>query len=403
MNVEKIRQDFPALQQKIHGKPPIYFDNACMAMKPRQVLDAMMEYYEKHPSCAGRSNHRFSSMTEQGFENARKAMKEYMGAKRKEEIIFTRNTTEGLNLVANSIGLKKGDTVIASDREHNSNLIPWLFREKSVGITHRYVPPLDDTTFDLERFSEMMSKEVKLVSMVHTSNIDGYTLPVKEIGKIAHDHGAIFMLDGAQAAPHKEIDVRKLGADFYAISGHKMLGPTGTGALFGRIDLLESMNPFILGGETIEFSTYDSFKLLPPPEKFEAGLQDYAGMIGMGAAARYLMKIGRSSIAKHEIGLNKLITEGVEGIRGLRVLGPKEPERRGGIVSFNIEGIPYHEISLMLDNNANIMIRSGQHCVHSWFTANKIKGSARASLYLYNTPEEARIFIEELKKIAELR
>jgi len=403
MNIEKIRQDFPALQQKIHGRPPIYFDNACMTMKPRPVLDAMMDYYEKHPSCAGRSNHRFSNMTEQDYDNARKAMREYLGAKRKEEIVFTRNTTEGINLVANSIGLKKGDNVMTSDREHNSNLIPWLFREKSIGISHRYVPPMDDTTFDLERFSEMMSTEVKLVSMVHSSNLDGYTLPVKEIGKIAHDHGALFMIDGAQAAPHKEVDVRKLGADFYAISGHKMLGPTGTGVLYGRIELLEKMEPFILGGETVEFSTYDSFKTLPPPHKFEAGLQDYAGMIGMGAAARYIMKIGRDSIAKHETGLNKLITEGVEGIRGLRILGPEEPERRGGVIPITIEGIDYHQISLMLDNNANIMIRSGQHCVHSWFTANRIKGSARASLYLYNTQEEARTFTEELKKIAELR
>jgi len=403
MNTEKIREDFPALHQKINGKPPIYFDNACMAMKPRQMIDAMLEYYEKHPSCAGRSNHRFSSMTERGFHGARKSIKEYLGAKKAEEIIFTRNTTEGINLVANCIGLKEGDTVITSDREHNSNLIPWLYREKTMGLVHRYVPSNDDTTFDLERFSEMMSKDVKLVSIVHTSNLDGYTTPIKEIGKIAHDHDALFLVDGAQAAPHKEIDVRKIGADFYAISGHKMLGPTGTGSLYGRFDLLEKMDPFILGGDTVEFSTLDSYKLMPPPEKFEAGLQDYAGMIGMGAAAQYLMKIGRDKITKHENQINRIITEGLEGTRGLRVMGPPDVEKRGGIFAFTIECIEYHQISLMLDNNANIMTRSGQHCVHSWFNANNIKGSARASLYLYNTPEEAEIFIKEVKKIAELR
>lgn len=403
MNVEKIREDFPALQQVIKGKPPIYFDNACMPMKPRQVLDAMMEYYEKYPACAGRSNHQFSHMTEQGFVAARKSMKEYLGAKKAEEIVFTRNTTEGINLVANSLGFGKGDVVITSDREHNSNLVPWLRLRDRAGIVHKHVPPLKDTTFDIDAFSGMMSKDVKLVSVVHTSNLDGYTLPVKEIGKIAHEHGALFMLDGAQAAPHKDVDVRKLGADFYALSGHKMLGPTGTGALYGRMELLEKMEPFLTGGETIEFSTYDSYKMLPPPEKFEAGLQDYAGIIGMGAAARYLMKIGRDMIGKHEIELNRIITDGIKDIPGLRIMGPQDPGMRAGIAAFTLEGMDYHQIALLLDSNANIMIRSGQHCVHSWFSANGIKGSARATLYLYNTKHEAEVFIEELKKIAELR
>ncbi len=402
MDVEKIRQDFPALQQEIRGRPIIYFDNACMTLKSRQVIDAMLEYYECFPACAGRSIHKMSSMVEERCRSARKRVKGFLDARKTEEIIFTRNTTEGINLVANSLGLGKGDVVVTSDREHNSNLVPWQILKKRAGIEHRIVKSNEDGTFNLEN----LKKEVKgaaLFSVVHTSNLDGYTVPVKEAAGIAKDEGALVMVDAAQSAPHREFSVRKLGVDFLACSGHKMTGPTGTGILYGRMDLLESMRPFLVGGDTVVTSTYDDHKLLPPPEKFEAGLQDYAGWIGLGAAVEYLMKVGKENIEKHETELNRFVTEEIKDIPGVRIMGPQDPGKRAGIVSFLLDGMDYHQVAMLLDNNANIMVRSGHHCVSSWFNARGLTGSVRASLYLYNTKEEAEVFVQELRKVAELR
>ncbi|MBS3051934.1 MAG: aminotransferase class V-fold PLP-dependent enzyme [Candidatus Aenigmarchaeota archaeon] len=402
-NLEKTRFDFPAINQKINGRPVIYFDNACMSLRPKQVIQAMNEYYEQYPACAGRSMHKFASKVNEKMSEARDIMANFIGAKKSEEIIFTRNTTEGLNLVANSLNFKHGDVVVTSDREHNSNLIPWQIISKTKKIVHKVVRSKKDMTFDLEIFEKNMNKNVKLVSMVHTSNLDGYTLPVEKIIRIAHDYGSLVMLDCAQSVPHKKIDVKKLNVDFVAFSGHKMVGPSGIGILYGKYHLLEEMNPFLVGGDTVSNTTYDSHTLLKPPEKFEAGLQNYAGNIGLGAAAKYLDNIGRENIEKHEIEINRFITQNITDIPSLSILGPEEVEQRGGIFSFNIKDIHFHDVAMMLDNIANIMIRSGQHCVHSWFNANKIEGSARASLYFYNTKEEAKIFVEKLKEISKLR
>lgn len=398
MDIQKIRQDFPILQ-----KPGIvYFDNACMSLKPRPVLDAMMGYYQEYTACAGRSNHRLSRVCEEKYQEARKSLQKFIGAKKQEEVVFTRNTTEGINLIAHSMDLKNGDVVVSSDREHNSNLIPWQLLKERKGVEHRIARSHEDFTFDMEGFKSSMSKQVKLVSIVWTSNIDGYTLPVKEIIKTAHDFGALVLLDSAQAVPHSKTDVRKLDADFLAFSGHKMLGPTGTGVLYGKHELLERLEPFMAGGETVEFTTYETHKFLKPPEKFEAGLQDYAGMIGLGEAARYLERIGLENIESHEKSLNKLISQKLSEIPNLQIAGVQNPELRGGIIPFNIKGMKYHDISLMLDRNHGIAIRSGQHCCHSWFRGHGIEGSARASLYLYNTQEEAGLFSEAVKKIAKL-
>lgn len=402
MDPDKIRQDFPALRQEFGGKPVVYFDNACMTLKSRQVIDAMLEYYEKFPACAGRSIHKLSNKVEEHCHDARKKVAGFLGARKEEEIIFTRNTTEGLNLVANSLGLRKGDVVVTSDREHNSNLLPWHALVRKVSIEHRIVESNEDGTFNIERFMEAV-RGARLVSMVHTSNLDGYTLPIRDIAKIAKDEKALVMIDAAQSAPHKEVDVKKLGADFLAFSGHKITGPTGTGALYGRYDLLEGMDAFMLGGETVRTSTYKEHELLKPPEKYEAGLQDYAGIIGFGAAVDYLKGVGLENISRHESELNRIITEGIRDIPGLRILGPQEPGMRAGIVSFTLEGMDHHQIAMLLDKNANIMIRSGHHCVSSWFSEHGLKGSARASLYLYNTKEEAELFVKEIGKIAELR
>jgi len=398
MDVKKIREDFPVLQQKIKGKPLIYFDSACMALRPKQVIAAMNEYYEKYPACAGRSIHSLSQKVDEEYRKAREAVAKFINAK-PEEIVFTRNTTEGINLVANSFGLKAGDVVVGSDIEHNSNLLPWQMLAKK-GVKHRIVLS-KAMQFDEENFKKAMDGNVKLVSFVHTSNLSGYTFPAERIVKIAHDNDSLVMLDAAQSVPHKKVDVHRLDVDFIAFSGHKMLGPSGIGVLYGKKDLLEKLNPFMVGGDTVANSTYESHELLKPPEKFEAGLQNYAGAIGLAAAVKYLEKIGMKEIDEHEQRLNEIITEGISNIKGMKIIGPQPANLRSGIVSFVIDGIMPHDIAMMLDSTAGIAIRSGAHCVHSWFNANSLpRGSARASLYLYNTEEEAKIFIDKLQEIS---
>ncbi|MBL7169872.1 MAG: aminotransferase class V-fold PLP-dependent enzyme [Candidatus Aenigmarchaeota archaeon] len=397
MDVQKIRQDFPILQNKIDGKLPIYFDSACQTLRPKQVVDKILEYYNSYPSCGGRSIHKWGDKVTQEFEQSREAIAKFIGAKNPKEVVFTKNTTEGLNLVAQSLDLKRGDVVLGSDREHNSNLIPWQILAKTKGIAHKIVPSKNDNTFDLNKFQEMV-KGAKLVSIVHTSNIDGYSLPAEEIIKIAHENNALVMLDAAQSVPHREIDVKGLDVDFLAFSGHKMLGPSGTGVLYGKYHLLEELNPFLTGGDTVKNTTYTSHEILEPPEKFEAGLQNYAGVIGLGEAAKYLMKVGLYEIEKHEIDLNKLATKGLKQIKGSHVIGVQKPELRSGILSFSLDGIHPHDVCMIVDAEG-IMLRSGSHCVHSWFNSRGVQGSVRASFYLYNTQEEVEKFLEVLGKV----
>jgi cysteine desulfurase/selenocysteine lyase len=394
MNIEKIREDFPVLNRKINSKPIIYFDNACMTLKPRPVIESMNRYYNEYPACAGRSNHKLARQVTEEVESSRKTIQKFFSAKKESEIIFTRNTTEGINLIANSF-VKENDIILTTDKEHNSNLLPWQARK----VRHIISNSKSDNTFDIEDYKKKI-KGARLVSMVHTSNLDGTTIPEKEIIKIAHANGAYVMLDAAQSAGHREIDVRKLDVDFLACSLHKMLGPTGMGVLYGKQEIVEEMQPFMMGGETVTDSTYTTHKIEKLPERFEAGLQNYAGIIGAGEAVRYLSKTGLREIEKHENDMNKKLTD--ELAPEVKIIGPADSRLRSGIFSFIVPGADNHEIALMLDNNANIMIRSGAHCVHSWFNARGLKGSCRASLYLYNMKEECDIFIEELKKILKI-
>jgi cysteine desulfurase/selenocysteine lyase len=334
---------------------------------------------------------------------AREKFQKFLGASCPEEIIFTRNTTEGLNLVANSLDFKAEDIVLTTDREHNSNLVPWQVQAHKQGIKHVIVYSNTDNTFNLPAFEDIFhkNKNVRLVSMVHTANLDGYTIPAKEIIRIAHDHGALVMLDGAQSAPHKSVDVKALDVDFFALSVHKMAGPTGMGVLYGKHHLLEEITPFIVGGDTVSDSTYDGAKFLPPPEKFEAGLQNYAGIIGSGAAVDYISSVGLSNIEEHEKRINIIITKGIKDLPGLKIIGPQEPSKRGGIISFTVElpkGGDAHDIALVLDETENIEVRSGAFCVHSWFNYHKCEAAVRASLYMYNTEDEAKKFIDTLGK-----
>lgn len=400
LNSEKIRADFNILSPQ-NGPKTIYLDSACMSLKPKVVLDAMNDYYLNFSACAGRSSHKLGDKVTKKVKEARQLVSKFINAKKEEEIIFTRNTTEGVNILANSLGLVKGDIVLISDKEHNSNLVPWLSLRDKIGIIVKIIPSNEDGSFSLENFSKFVAG-VKLVSMVHTSNLDGVTNPAKEIIKIAHENNALVFLDAAQSIPHRKIDVQDLDVDFLAFSGHKMLGPTGTGVFYGKYKLLEKLFPFLVGGDTVEFSTYDSYKMLSVPEKFEAGLQDYAGIIGLGAAVKYLSQFDFKDIQEHEFKLNSYITEELKKIPQIKIIGPQDPGQRSGIVDFYIEGTDMHKFAIMLDEMANIEIRSGRHCVHSWFDGKKIYNSARVSLYLYNTMEDAEAFIANLNKIIKI-
>jgi cysteine desulfurase/selenocysteine lyase len=399
MNLSDIRKDFPILQPQKDQKPVIYLDTACQSLRPVQVIDAVQEYYRDYPACSGRSMHKLAAKVTQKCADARTTLAHFLGAAKDEEIIFTRNTTEGINLVANSLDLKRGDTVLVSGKEHNSNLIPWQILSKRKGVQLKIIPNSADGTFDLEQFKNSLDPSVKLVSLGYSSNLDGVTIPAEQVIRLAHKNGSLVLLDAAQTVPHHAVNVRALDVDFLALSGHKMLGPSGTGILYGKKKLLEALDVFMVGGETVSSSTYETCEFLPIPERFEAGLQDYAGIIGLAEAAKYLQKVGFDAIQKQEALLTQAIQAGIADLPGLHIIGPQDPALRGGITTFYIDGIDSHRIALMLDQMANVCVRSGQHCVHSWFHAHQIKGSVRASVYFYNTLEEVQVFVENLHKI----
>ncbi len=391
--------DFPILYGSDGNRTIAYLDSACQSLRPNQVTQAIQSYYELSQACSGRSMHRLGSVVTTMVDESRGQIARFINAKRKEEVVFTRNTTESINLVAHALKWQPGDTVIISDKEHNSNLIPWQKIARDKGIVYKIVQSLPDNTFNLDAYKKLFEAKIKLVSLATTSNLDGVSIPTSEVIKIAHEHGALVLLDGAQSVPHSLTDVQSLDVDFLAFSGHKMCGPSGTGVLYGKYDLLEDLDTFLVGGDTVANSTYEDCEFLAPPEKFEAGLQDYAGIIGLGEASRYLEKLGFNTIQKLESELNSVITEGIQSILGLHLIGPKDPALRHGIITFFIDGIDSHRVALMLDQMAGVMVRSGMHCVHSWFNARKLLGSVRASVYFYNTLEDAQKLIINLNKI----
>jgi cysteine desulfurase/selenocysteine lyase len=398
--VEKIRRDFPILHKKINNKPIIYFDNSCVSLKPKQVVEAMNAYYYEFTACHGRSLHKFSNQTTREFnEKSRETVRKFLNARKRTEIVWTRNTTEGINLVANGLNLQKDDIVLTTDIEHNSNLLPWQFLSKRKGIVHKWCEVNSDGTFNMQNFEDSISNKVKLVSLVHTSNVFGTTIPTREVIKIAHDHGALVLLDSAQFAPHHPIDVQKFDVDFLAFSSHKALGPSGMGVLYGKQHLLEKLDMLLVGGETVKYSTYTDCEPEDVPQKFEAGLQNYAGAIGAARACKYLMDVGLEKIEKHEKELARKLIPGLLEIDGIQLISPHDPEKGSALASIIVPGIEPAEIAIALDEWANIMVRSGMHCVHSWFKAHNISGSLRPSLYLYNTKEEIEIFLENFKTL----
>lgn len=396
-NIQKIRKDFSILDSDL-----IYFDNACMSLRPTQVIQAQNRYYEQFPGCGGRSSHHISKKVDEEVSKARHIIRKSFNASDDKEIIFTKNTTEGINIVANGLDLKKGDIILCSDKEHNSNLLPWQKLKKEKGIIHTIIPSNEDNTFSLENFKSLLSSKVKLVSLCHTSNLDGTTIPAKEIIKLAHDHGALVLLDGAQSAPFLDINLKKLDVDFFAFSGHKMCGPSGIGVLYGKYHLLEKLQPYTVGGETVYETTYTDAKFEPPPQKFEPGLQHYAGIVGLGAAVQYIDSIGRSNIEKHKVKLNTLLTKGLLKHNRVTLIGPEDPAKRSGIVNILIKDADPHQVAIMLDKSSKICVRSGAHCVHSWFNKHKLSASLRASLYFYNTEEEIQKFLEAFDKVLKL-
>lgn len=400
---EAFRKDFPLLQKK---NPPIYFDNACVTLRPRQVISSLNEYYEEFPACSGRSLHALSKRVDDEVYRSRKTIQKFIGAKSEKEIIFQKNATEGINLVAQHFPFERGDVILVGEKEHNSNLLPWQLVAKRKGLVLDVVPSGDDGAFSLDRFKQKLEEhagKVRMVAMGVTANLDGSSIPAKDMVKLAHKAGSKVFLDAAQSVPHQETDVRSLGADFLAFSGHKMLGPSGIGVLYGREEALLGLDLANVGGETVEDAWFHKATWEGLPHRFEAGLQHYAGIIGLGTAAGYLKKAGLAKVHKHEQALTKTLTAGLQEMSGVTILGPQDPALRGGITSFTVEGMSHHDVAMLLSASKDIMIRSGAHCVHAWFNEHHLSGSARASLYFYNTIGEVRTFLDELGQVIKVR
>ena len=397
MDMSSVRKDFPTIRKNLG----IYLDSACQSLRPDQVIQAMDEYYENYPACGGRSVHSMATKVSIAVDDTREVLSKFFKTDDPDCYIFTKNTTEGLNTAAFGLGLKKGDVVVTTDAEHNSNHVPWLFLEDNVGIERRFSKSGKTGEFDIESFKSCMDKRVKVVSIQHTNNVTGCSVPVKAVTEIAHDYGAKVIIDGAQAAGHMSVDLKKIDADIYCCSIHKMLGPSGMGVMYGKREVLENLRPLTVGGGTVGLATYDSVNLAPIPDKFEAGLHNYSGIIGTKAAIDYLSKIGMDEIEKWDTVLMKRAMGNLEDVKGLHLVGPDQPGKRCGVLSFNIDGLVSHDIAMMLDSMANVMIRSGMHCAHPFYVSRAIDGSARASTYLYNNEEEIDIFTDTVRKIAE--
>lgn len=394
-----VRAEFPALVPRPGREPPIYLDSACMSLVPRPVLDAMEEYYGDFPGCAGRSLHRLAEEVGRRVEDTRARFARYLGRSDPAGIVFVRNATEAINLVAQGIDWERGDRVLVSDREHNSNLVVWQRLAAERGIRLEVLPIPDGGALDLETVEQALARGVRLVSLFQTSNLDGRSIPVDEIAELAHDRGALVLIDGCQAAPHERVALDEAGIDFYAISTHKMLGPTGTGILAASPGPLARLRPLILGGETVERTTLEGHELRPAPYRFEAGLQNYAGILGSRAGLDYLERIGLDDVHANELDLNRRVTSAFADERRIRVLGPGDPADRPSIFAFTVEGVDPNDAAVFLDEGHGVMVRSGMHCVHSWYDRRGIAGNIRASFYLYNNRDDADHLIAGLREL----
>ncbi|MQG11873.1 MAG: cysteine desulfurase [SAR202 cluster bacterium] len=401
-DINKIRDDFPILKQRINGNPLVYLDNGATSQKPQSVIDAIVNYYTTTNSNVHRGVHTMSQQATDGYEGARSKIRQFINADDDKEIIYTRNTTEGINLVAHSYGRQNvgpGDDIIVSNMEHHSNIVPWQMLCEEMGA-NLLVVPIDDTgELVMDEYEKMLSSRSKLVSITHVSNALGTILPAKQIVEMAHAHGAPVLLDGAQAVPHMPVDMNELDCDFYVFSGHKLFGPTGIGVLYGKKEYLEAMPPFLGGGEMIKSVTFEKTIYNDLPYKFEGGTPDIAGAIGLGAAIDYVNNLGFDQITAHEDELLRYGTEALSAIESLRIIGTAE--HKAGILSFVIDKAHPHDIGTILDEQG-IAVRTGHHCAQPVMARFQIPATARASLAFYNTKEDIDALVKGIDRVLEV-
>ena len=397
LEIEKIRRDFQILDQIVNDEPLVYLDSAATTQKPKQVLDVMRRYYEEDNANVHRGVHTLAERATADYEASRDKVRAFLNANSRKEILFTRGTTTGLNWVAKFAEqlLQPGDEVVISIMEHHSNIIPWQQAVAKTGAVLKFVY-LKDGELDMADLEAKITDQTKFVSITHVSNVLGVINPVKEIGQIAHRHGAIMVVDGAQSAPHMQIDVVDLDCDFFTLSGHKMAGPTGIGVLYGKADLLNQMNPIEFGGEMIDFVYEQTATWKELPWKFEAGTPNIAGSIGLGAAIDYLTEIGLADIHQHEQDLINYVMPKLREIDGLTIYGPVDNTRRGGVIAFNIDGLHPHDVATALDMEG-VAVRAGHHCAQPLINYLEVPATARASFYLYNTFADCDKLVEAIK------
>lgn len=397
-DVEEIRKDFPILSERPYGKPLAYLDNAASAQKPRAVIDRLSHFYEHEYANVHRGLHYLANASTEAYEGAREAVRRFLNAESTEEIIFTRGATEALNLVAASFGLAhigEGDEIILSLTEHHSNIVPWHFLRERKGAVLKWIETDDDGRFDLDALEKLFTDRTKIVTLTHMSNVLGWPTPIAEVARIAHAHGVPLVVDGSQGAVHLDVDVRALDADFYIVTGHKLYGPTGIGALYGKRKWLEELPPFCGGGEMIETVSRDYVTYNAPPHRFEAGTPPIAQAVGLGAALDYMERIGRPAIREHEAKLTAYAHERLAEIEGLRIFG-RAPDK-GPILSFDMAAAHAHDIATIIDRSG-IAVRAGTHCAMPLLSHFGVSSTCRASFALYNTLEEIDRLAEALNK-----
>lgn len=401
-DLQKVRADFPILAREVHGKPLVYLDNAATTQKPRQVIQALVDYYEGYNANVHRGVHALSQEATERYEAARAKVARFIGAERPEEIIWTRNASESLNLVARTWArenIREGDEIVVTPYEHHSNLVPWQKVARDAGAKLRVLPMReDDQSLDMSRLDEFFTPRLKLLAAVHMSNGIGIVNPVEELARRAREVGATVLIDATQSVPHMPVDVRELDCDFLTLSGHKMLGPTGIGALYGRREILDGMEPFMRGGEMVLEVWYDRATWNDLPMKFEAGTPNIADAIGLGAAIDYLDALGMDNVRAHEIALTEYALDAFKELEeDIDIFGPRDPERRGAIISFHSEIVHPHDLGTFLDQDG-IAVRTGHHCTMPLMRELGVIATARASCYLYNTEGEVDALVDSVKR-----
>ena len=402
-DIEAIRRDFPVLRREVNGVPLVYLDNAATSQKPVQVIAELTRYYRDYNANIHRGVHTLSQEATAAYEGTREKVARFIGASRPDEVIFTRNTTEAINLVAHSYGrsvLQAGDEVVISEVEHHSNIVPWQMLRDERGIVLKYIPMLPDGTLDLAVARQIIGPKTKLLAITQMSNALGTIVPVRELADLAHAQGAVVLVDGAQGVPHLATDVEALGADFLAFSAHKMLGPTGVGVLWGRFALLDAMPPFMGGGDMILNVTMERSTWNDVPHKFEAGTPNIADVIAFGTAIDYLESLGMEAVRAHESELLHYALDRMVDVPGMTIYGPEDRSIRGGVVSFSLEGIHPHDIGQVLDSHG-VAIRAGHHCAQPVMACLNIPATARASFYIYNTRAEIDALVRATHEVVQ--